>query len=225
MNVILRNQNNRRYFREYIIKQRFELAVILLLLITAVIFCISCSQTPRTKVTALVQKRVKKSLTLPDSYKKIEITIDSAFAPNNDPDYYEKMLTVGRYDQEIQRSEDSIKKLESSMEFWSKFNSIYEKIRYNEDSVLHDTYIQKCMELNSYADKIYSELVKFIKQPRRFIGYKVIHKYRARKDSDEDFIGSYLYIIDKDCKKILAEYNLDSEDYKIIELAVLNFKM
>lgn len=222
MNTILINQNNRRYFREYIIKQRFELAVILLLLITAVIFCISCSQSPRTKVTALVQKRVKKTLTYPDSYKRIEITIDSAFAPNHDPDYYEKMLKVGKYNQEIQKIEDSIKKLESSIEFWSKFHSAYEKIRFNEDSVLCETYIQRREELNSYADKIYSELAKFIKQPRRFIGYKVIHKYRAKSDSDEDFIGACFYIIDKDCKKILVEYDLDSEDYKTIELANLN---
>ena len=225
MNAILINQNNRRYFREFIIRQRFELAVILVLLITAVIFCISCSQTPRTKATVLVQKRVKKSLTFPDSYEKIEITIDSAFAPYNDPDYYEKMLTVGRYDQEIQRNEDSIKKLESSMEFWSKFHSAYEKIRFNEDSVLCETCTQRGTELKSYADKVYSELAKFIKQPRRFIGYKVIHEYRAKKNSDEDFIDGYLYIIDKDCKKILAEYNLDSEDYKNIELAILNFNL
>ena len=224
MNAILINQNNNRYFREYITKQRFELAVILVLLITAVIFCVSCSQTPRTKITALIQERAKKSLALPDSYKRFEITIDSAFAPKNDPNYYEKMLQAGKYEQEILTYENSIKQLESSMEFWSRFHSTYEKIRFNEDSVLRDTYIQKCTELKSYADKVYSELVKFIKQPRRFIGYKVIHEYRAKKDSDEDFIAGYLYIIDKDCKKILAEYDLNSEDYKIMELAILNFK-
>ena len=224
MNAILINQNNKRYFREHITKQRFELAVILVLLITAVIFCISCSQTPRNKITSLIQERAKKSLALPDSYKRVEITIDSAFAPKNDPDYYEKMLQAGKYNQEIQRSEESIKKLESSMEFWSRFHSTYEKIRFNEDSVLRDTYIQKCTELKSYADMVYSELVKFIKQPRRFIGYKVTHKYRAKKDSDEDFMAGYFYIIDKDCEKILVEYDLDSEDYKTMELAILNFK-
>ena len=224
MNAILINQNNKRYFRKYIIKQRFELAAILLLLITAVIFCISCSQTPRTKITALVQERAKKSLVLPSSYTKIEISIDSAYAPKNDPNYYEKMLQAGKYEQEVLKYENSIKQLESSMEFWSRFHSTYEKIRFNEDSVLRDTYIQKCTELKFYADKVYSELAKFIKQPRRFIGYKVTHEYRAKKDSDEDFIGGYFYIIDKDCKKILAEYNINSEDYKIIELAILNFK-
>ena len=224
MNATLINQNNRRYFREFIIKQRLELAVILVLLITAVIFCVSCSQTPRTKATALVQERVKKSLTHPDSYTKIEISIDSAYAPKNEPNYYEKMLLAGKYEQEILKYENSIKQLESSMEFWSRFHSIYERVRYNEDSVLHDTYIQKSTELNSYVDKVYDELVKFTKQPRRFIGYKVIHKYRAKKDSDEDFMAGYFYIIDKDCKKILVEYDLDSEDYKTMELAIMNFK-
>ena len=224
MNATLINQNNRRYFREFIIKQRLELAVILVLLITAVIFCVSCSQTPRTKVATLVQERAKKSVALPSSYTKIEISIDSAYAPNNDPNYYEKMLQAGKYDKQILKCKNSIKQLESSMEFWSKFHSTYEKIRYNEDSVLRDTYIQKITELNSYVDKVYDELAKLTKQPRRFIGYKVIHRYRAKKDSGEDFVVGYLYIIDKDCKKILAEYDLDSEDYKTMKLAILNFK-
>lgn len=46
MNASLINQNNRYYFRKFIVIKRIELAIILVLLITAAVLCISSATHP-----------------------------------------------------------------------------------------------------------------------------------------------------------------------------------
>jgi hypothetical protein len=55
---------------------------------------ISCSQSQKDKVNALIQESVRKSLAYPESYKPLETVVDSAFAPFDDPVFYEKTLEI-----------------------------------------------------------------------------------------------------------------------------------
>ena len=57
---------------------------------------ISCSQPSENKVDTLIQESVKKSLSHPESYLAIETVVDSAFAPFDDPSFYERTLEISK---------------------------------------------------------------------------------------------------------------------------------
>ena len=69
--------------------------VILAILITA------CSQSPEQKANALIQEKVKNSLYHPETYEAVETIIDSAFAPKDDPAFYEKTLKIYHYAKDL----------------------------------------------------------------------------------------------------------------------------
>lgn len=66
----------------------------IMVFILAIMTIMSCSQSQEDKVNALIQKSVKKSLSNPESYLPIETVVDSAFAPFDNPSFYEKTLEI-----------------------------------------------------------------------------------------------------------------------------------
>ena len=67
--------------------------------------------------------------------------------------------------------------------------------------------VQRCIQ----------ELIGMMGTEYRFIGYKVTHSYSAQDDTGEAFSGEKVYIMDKDMKTILAEYDADSMDYIMVQ--------
>lgn len=61
------------------------------------------------------------------------------------------------------------------------------------------------------------ELSDMMGNEYRFIGYKVTHCYSAQGDNGEVFPHEKVYILDKDTKTILAEYDTDSMDYIMVQ--------
>ena len=51
----------------------------------------------------------------------------------------------------------------------------------------------------------------------RFIGFKVTHRFSAKNGDGETFTGEKVYIMDKDMKKIIAQYNIESIDYIMVQ--------
>lgn len=75
-------------------------------------------------------------------------------------------------------------------------------------------------ESDSLAAKIAErgqELIAMMGTEYRFIGYKVTHSYSARDDEGVTFTGEKVYIMDKDMKNVLAEYDTDSMDYIMVQ--------
>ena len=144
------------------------------LIVLAVISILSCSQSPQNEVNALIQKNVEKTLSHPESYEALQTVVDSAFAPFDDPAFFEKTLEIC-------------------------------KMNIEEES---DSLAAKIAERGQ-------ELIAMMGTEYRFIGYKVTHSYSARDDEGVTFTGEKVYIMDKDMKNVLAEY--DSMDYIMVQ--------
>lgn len=146
------------------------------LIVLAVISILSCSQSPQNEVNALIQKNVEKTLSHPESYEALQTVVDSAFAPFDDPAFFEKTLEIC-------------------------------KMNIEEES---DSLAAKIAERGQ-------ELIAMMGTEYRFIGYKVTHSYSARDDEGVTFTGEKVYIMDKDMKNVLAEYDTDSMDYIMVQ--------
>lgn len=142
----------------------------------AVISILSCSQSPQNEVNALIRKNVEKTLSHPESYEALQTVVDSAFAPFDDPAFFEKTLEIC-------------------------------KMNIEEES---DSLAAKIAERGQ-------ELIAMMGTEYRFIGYKVTHSYSARDDEGVTFTGEKVYIMDKDMKNVLAEYDTDSMDYIMVQ--------
>lgn len=148
----------------------------ILLFSLAVICLMSCSQSPDNKAKLLIRESVEKALVHPESYKPLETVVDSAFAPFDDPAFYEKTLEI------------------------CKMN-----IGELDDSQVAE--VQRCIQ----------ELIGMMGTEYRFIGYKDTHCYSAQNDNGEALPHEKVYILDKDMKTILAEYDTDSVDYIMVQ--------
>lgn len=148
----------------------------ILLFSLAVICLISCSQSNDNNIKSLIKRSIEKTLANPASYEPLETVVDSAYAPFDDPAFYEKTLEI------------------------CKMN-----IGELDDSQVAE--VQKCIQ----------ELIGMMGTEYRFIGYKVTHCYSAQDDNGEALPHEKVYVLDKDMKTILAEYDTDSVDYIMVQ--------
>ena len=182
--------------------------VILTIVITA------CSQSPEQKANALIQEKVKNSLYHPETYEAVETVIDSAFAPKDDPVFHEKILKLYHLCKDVQKNQEKANDAERSMSLWkSPYMSEYGHIRYNEAKQEYDDCVKQKEKLINKIQKTNKELEKIAEPGRRFIGFKVTHKFRAQNNAGNTLMGEYVFILNEDLTKILASYDTDSEDY------------
>lgn len=64
------------------------------LIVLAILSVMSCSQSSDDKAKALISESIEKALVHPESYKSLETVVDSAFAPFDDPAFFEKTLEI-----------------------------------------------------------------------------------------------------------------------------------
>lgn len=193
--------------------------VILTIVITA------CSQSPEQKANALIQEKVKNSLNLPETYEAVETIIDSAFAPKDDPAFYEKTLKLSSYMVDYQKNREKADNAERSMSIWKgPYMSEYAKREYNEAKQEYDDCVKLEEKLRNKMQKAYKELEKIAEPGRRFIGFKVTHKFRAQNNAGNTLMGKFVFIMDEDLTKVLASYDTDSEDYIIVQMLYQRFE-
>lgn len=188
-----------------------------LVLVLTAMMAVACSQTPEEKATALIQESVKKSLYHPDSYDPVETMVDSAFAPMDDPVFYEKSLKVCHLSVELQKYTEEAKRAQSSMAIWQNSWDAFSKNKYNDAKKENDTYNEKIELLEAKIQKVGEDMMELVESGRKFIGFKVTHKFRAKNNKGNTLMGKNVYITDENFTKILAEYNTDSEDYKLVQ--------
>ena len=88
-----------------------------LALVTVVIA--ACGQPQEQKAEALIKESLKKSLYKPETYKPVETKVDSAFAPYDDPAFFEELAELGKMNSEYADLEEKAKHAKSSMSIWS----------------------------------------------------------------------------------------------------------
>lgn len=190
------------------------------LLIPFMILLWSCGNSLENKVSALLEKEIKKELSYPESYEPTEILIDSAFTPFNDPEFYNKTVQLYNLGEFVCECNKSIEEAKYSMSIYSDRLTIWDSKAYQEAKNKYDLNVENKRIAENDIKKLIPELKSMMNEPPRFVGYKVIHTYRA-----DYFFGERLpmlqrmgYLIDTDITKVIMEYGIDGSLYKSVVL-------
>ena len=186
----------------------------------AIILLASCNNSPIDKANALIKDDMLKKLVIAESYEPVETKVDSAFAPFDAPEFYIQTLELLKMGAEMQEYEEKAKHAKSSMTIWSNPYSAYSKNQYQESKTEYEEYIEKQKTLQAHIENAINELKGMIRQKPRFIGFKAIHRYRAKNNAGQTLLVDELYILNKDLTEIIASYDMASEDYGAFQEAV-----
>ena len=171
-----------------------------------------CSQpSAENKVGTFIQESIKKSLTHPESYLAIETVVDSAFAPFDDPVFYEKTLEISKMTLE---SLDYVRKAqEASRDSKTKGNVHL----FDSAEAVSNLYNRKVDSLSAKIQEKGRKLMDMMGTEYRFIGFKVTHVYSVEDDGENATIRKRIFIMDDKLTKSLAEYDASCKEYIMVQ--------
>lgn len=179
---------------------------------------VSCQKSNEDKVAALIKDCMNKTLYHPNTYEGVETQLDSAFAPFDSPEFYEKTLKVAKIGVEISQAEEDMKDAKSSMSIWSDpYLSAYGRNEYNEAKEKYDNASAQKDRATERAQKIGEQLKEELQKEPVFIGFKARHKYRANNNAGNTVFGEAKFIFDKDLTKVIAEYDMEEDEYLAVQ--------
>ncbi len=180
---------------------------------------VSCDKSPEEKATTLIEEDIKKVLYHPETYDPVETQIDSAFTPFDDPVFYEKTVQLCELGMSIDEYDRNMKEAKSSMSIWSgPYQTAFAKNEYQEAKDEYDENERNKKSLEIKAQKLANELKAMLEKEQQFIGFKARHRYRANNNAGQARFGEIEYLFDKNMSGIVASYNMDSEEYKAVQL-------
>ena len=184
---------------------------------------VSCNQSPEEKADALIKDAVKKVLYKPETYKPVETKVDSAFAPYDDPEFFQLLADYGNLYIAYQEVEMKAKNAKSSMAIHSgSYQSEYAKNEYQEAKEEYDEYSAQMENMQAKGEKLLQKIDEMAKGERKFIGFKAFHNFRADNNAGQTLIGNTVFYIDKDFKEIT--YSLELEEYNEVMKHIKEFK-
>lgn len=184
---------------------------------------VACGQSQEQKAEALIKESLKKSLYKPETYKPVETKVDSAFAPYDDPAFFEELAELGKMNSEYQDLEEKAKHAKSSMSIWSgPYQTAFGRNEYQEAKAEYDEANAKMEKLKTKGRKQYEKVAKMLQGERKFIGYKAVHNYRADNNAGNTLIGNTIFFIDENFTEV--QYSLEVEEYNQIQDAIKQFK-
>lgn len=179
----------------------------------------SCSESIENKANALIKEDIKKVLYHPETYDPAETLVDSAFAPFDDPVFYEKTIELCKLGMSIDECDRKMKNAKSSMSLWGgPYQSAFSRNEYEEakKEYAESSRYKKSEEIK--AKKLSDELKSMYDKGKKFIGFKVQHSFRANNNSGQTIFGKIQYLFDEKMSRIVASYNMDSEEYKAVQM-------
>ena len=192
-------------------------------LVFLAVMAVACSQSQEQKAEVLIKENLKKSLYKPETYKPVETKIDSAFAPYDDPAFFEELAELGKMNSEYADLEEKAKNAKSSMSIWSgAYQTSFGKNQYQEAKEEYDEANAKIEKLKIKGRKQYQKVVKMLQGNRMFIGYKAVHNYRADNNAGNTLIGNTIFFIDKNFEEV--SYSLEVDEYERIQEAINQLK-
>lgn len=178
-------------------------------------------QSREEKAQELIKQDMFKTLYDFASYEPIEIKIDSAFTS-----IYTDTLallyanTIKILFENLNDKKAEYKSAKRTMRMWADSSSPLELYEFNEAKRKVDEYIDRVDDTLKEADDTYMKIrERSEKKGRSFIGWEARHKFRCKTRGGNFDIGNYLYVFDKDMKKILRSEDLDNKDnLQLIEI-------
>lgn len=192
-------------------------------MVLVAVVMVACGQSQEQKAEVLIKETLKKSLYKPDTYKPVETKVDSAFAPYDDPEFFNELMELGKILSKYQDLEQNAKHAKSSMLILSdSYISAYNRNEYQEANVNYEEANAQIEKLKVKGRKQYEKVVKMLQGSRKFIGYKAVHNYRADNNAGNTLIGNAIFFIDKNFEKII--YLMETEEYDQVQESISQFK-
>ncbi len=184
---------------------------------------VACSQSQEQKAEVLIKESLKKSLYKPETYKPVETKVDSAFAPYDDPAFFEELTELGKMNSEYEELEEKAKRAKSSMAIWSgPYQTAFGRNEYQEAKEEYDEANVQIEKLKTKGKKQYEKVVSMLQSERKFIGYKALHNYRADNNAGSTLIGNTFFFIDENFTEV--RYSMEEEEYEQVQNAISQFK-
>ena len=184
---------------------------------------VACSQSQEQKAEVLIKESLKKSLYKPETYKPVETKVDSAFAPYDDPAFFEELAELGKMNSEYEELEEKAKRAKSSMAIWSgPYQTAYGRNEYQEAKGEYDEANAKIDKLKTKGKKQYEKVISMLQGERKFIGFKALHNYRADNNAGNTLIGNTIFFIDENFTEV--QYSMEAEEYNQVQDAINQFK-
>ena len=184
---------------------------------------VACSQSQEQKAEALIKESLKKSLYKPETYKPVETKVDSAFAPYDDPAFFEELTELGKMNSEYEELEEKAKRAKSSMAIWSgPYQTAFGRNEYQEAKEDYDEANAQINKLKTKGKKQYEKVVSMLQSGRKFIGYKALHNYRADNNAGNTLIGNTIFFINQNFTEV--QYSMEAEEYEQVQNAISQFK-
>lgn len=177
----------------------------------------SCNNSPIDKANTLIKEECLKNLLKADSYDPVETKIDSAFTPYDSPTFHEKVMELAKLNQAIQEYDEKAKQAKSSMTIWEHPYDAYSRNQYQEDKEEYEEYTEKRNLAEKRVQKIANGIKDMMQKEPEFIGFKAIHRFRANNNAGQTLMGNTYYLFDKDLSQIIVSYDMDSEDFLMIQ--------
>lgn len=182
-----------------------------LVLIAVLIGMASC-QTNEQKAEALVKDNLKKALYKPETYKPIETKLDSAFAPYDDPSFYEELFDLVKIEDELTKLDGELKQAVRSMIIYgSGYQTAYDKLEYQEAKEKYDKVTAQTEKTKERLKKQVVVVATSLQKKPTFIGYKITHNYRAENNAGNSLIGNSVFFVDKDLERVT--YSMETDEY------------
>ena len=187
------------------------------------IVMVACGQSQEQKAEYLIKESLKKSLYKPETYKPVETKLDSAFAPYDDPAFFEELAELGKMNSEYEELESKAKHAKSSMAIWSgPYMSAYGRNEYQEAKSDYEEANAKLEKLKTKGRKQFEKIANMLQVSNKFIGYKAVHNYRADNNAGNTLIGNTIFFIDKNFEEIT--YSMEVDEYNQVQEAISSFK-
>lgn len=199
-----------------VMKKIFYLALVAIVIV-------ACKQSQEQKAEYLIKESLKKSLYKPETYKPVETKVDSAFAPYDDPAFFEELAELGEMNSEYEELESKAKHAKSSMAIWSgPYMSAYGRNEYQEAKSDYEEANAKLEKLKTKGRKQFKKIANMLQVSNKFIGYKAVHNYRADNNAGNTLIGNTIFFIDKNFEEIT--YSMEVDEYNQVQEAISSFK-
>lgn len=187
------------------------------------IVMVACGQSQEQKAEVLIKESLKKSLYKPETYKPVETKVDSAFAPYDDPAFFEELTELSKMTSEYEELELKAKHAKSSMAIWSTLDmSAYGRNEYQESESEYEESNAKLEKLKTKGRKQFEKIANMLQESNKFIGYKAVHNYRADNNAGNTLIGNTIFFIDKNFEKIT--YSIEGDEYNQVQEAINSLK-
>lgn len=186
--------------------------------IAAVLF-VACEKSQEQKANELIRESLKKTLFKPETYKPVDTKVDSAFAPYDDPDFYQELAKLGNMNSEYMELEEEAKDAKTSMSIWSgPYQSAFGRNQYQEAKEEYEKLNTQMENLKKKGDKQFEKVMSTLQGDKKFIGYKAVHNYRADNNAGNTLIGNTVFFIDKDFTEVT--FTVQLEEYNQVQEAI-----